>query len=135
MNNKIAKIIEESTFTIQNGRFIYAKVSKAPEAGKYFMIVKDVDEITVVTQEANLHELDIIERNKDCWKLIALIPSISFYCVGFLATVSQIVAEANIDILMVSTYSKDYILVQEGYLEKTKSLLLKLGFREKEKYE
>jgi len=130
MNSKIKKIIKESTFGVEEGRFVYAKVLKAPNIENHFLVSKDADEITVVTKEKNLSELTIVERNKDFYRLIALNISIPFYSIGLLATVSQAIAKEGMNILIVSTYSKDYILVKYNKIEKTKSVLSKLGFQE-----
>ncbi|OGH20731.1 MAG: hypothetical protein A3D74_05390 [Candidatus Levybacteria bacterium RIFCSPHIGHO2_02_FULL_37_13] len=131
MDKKLKKIIESSTFEVIHGRFVYTKVSKEPQISNHFLISKDKDEITVVTEEANLSELEILEKNKDYWTLIALNVSAPFYSVGFLAAVSSAIAKANRDVLIVSTYSKDYILVQYDFLDGVKQVLLTLGFKEK----
>jgi len=128
MNNEIKKIIKESTFKIEKGRFVYAKVFMAPNIENHFLVSKDADEITVITKEENLTELTIVERNKDFYRLIALNVSIPFYSIGLLATVSQAIAKEQMNILIVSTYSKDYILVKDDKIEKAKSVLSKLGF-------
>ncbi len=130
MNSEIEKIIKESTFKIEEGRFVYAKVSRAPSIENHFMVSRDVDEITVVTKEENLLELNLKERNKDFYRLISLNVSIPFYSVGFLATVSQAIAKEGMNILIVSTYSKDYIMIKDDRLEDAKLILLKLGFKE-----
>jgi hypothetical protein len=130
MNSEIKKIIKKSTFKIEEGRFVYAKVLKAPSIKNHFMVSKDADEITVVTKEENLPELNLEERNKDFYRLIGLNVSIPFYSVGFLATVSQAIAKEDMNILIVSTYSKDYIMVKEDRLEDAKSVLLSFGFGE-----
>jgi hypothetical protein len=130
MNSGIEKIIKKSTFRVEEGRFVYAKVSKAPSIENHFMVSKDADEITVVTKEENLSKLTLIECNKDFYRLIALNVSVPFYSVGFLATVSQAIAEDGMNILIVSTYSKDYIMVKEDRLKDAKLVLMKLGFRE-----
>src|SRR3989338_8301108 len=130
MNSEIEKIIKESTFKVEEGKFVYAKVSKAPSIENHFMVSKDDDEITIGTKEENLSELDFKERNKDFYRLIALNVSIPFYSVGFLATVSQAIAKEGMNILIVSTYSKDYILVKDNKVENARLVLLKLGFQE-----
>ena len=130
MNSKIEKIIRESTFKVEKGRFAYAKVLKTPDAENHFMVSKDADEITVVTKEENLSKLTLVERNRDFYRLIALNVSIPFYSVGFLATVSQAIAKEGVNILIVSTYSKDYILVKDDMIENARSVLSKLGFQE-----
>lgn len=131
MNDELKKIIEQSSFTIQDGVYVYTKVKTAPPIDSHFLVSKDQDEITVVTRSENLTELDLIERNKDDYKLIALNVSIPFYSVGFLATVSSEIAKAGMNILIVSTYSKDYIMVKADKLEQARSVLLDLGFLEK----
>ena len=50
---------------------------------------------------------------------------------GFLAAVSEAISAAGMDILIVSTYSKDYIMVKKNLTQKTKKILLSLGFQEK----
>jgi len=131
MDKKLKKIIELSTFEVILGRFVYTKVSKEPQLHKHFLISKDKDEITVVTEVGNLGDLKIIERNKDYYTLISLNVSVPFYSVGFLAAVSSAIAKANKNVLIVSTYSKDYILVQYDFLDGVKQVLLTLGFKEK----
>ena len=131
MNDELEKIIEQSTFEIQKGSYIYAKVKSIADLNKHFMVSRDKDEITVVTKEENIGDLDLIERNKDSYSLIALNVSMPFYSVGFLAAVSGAIAKAGMNILIVSTYSKDYIIVKEDRLEKARKVLLSIGFNEK----
>lgn len=131
MDSEIKKIIQESTFEIQGGRFVYVKALKAPSVEGHFMVSKDDDEITVITKEENLSGLTLAERNKDFYRLIALNVSIPFYAVGFLAAVSQAIAKDGMNILIVSTYSKDYILIKDEKVEDARNVLLKLGFNER----
>lgn len=124
----IEDIIKQSSFLIHEGRFVYAKVHSIPFIEKHFMVSKDQDEMTVVTKEENLEELDLIEKNKDYYKLIELKVSVPFYAVGFLAKVSDAIASEGMNILIVSTYSKDYIMVRVEHEEKTIKTLVSLGF-------
>lgn len=130
MNQEIKTVIEQSSFLIEEGSFVYAKISTIPDASEHFMVTKDADEITVITREKNLSKLDIIERNKDFYKLIALNVSIPFYSVGFLAAVSGAIAENDMNILIVSTYSKDYIMIKDEKIDEARLVLLNLGFKE-----
>ncbi|MDO8424482.1 MAG: ACT domain-containing protein [bacterium] len=130
MNSKLKKIIKESVFKVEEGRFVYTKVAKDPNTGKHFMVSRDADEITVVTREESLPGMALIERNKDFYRLVALNVSVPFYSVGLLAAVSQAIAKAGMNILIVSTYSKDYILVKDKKINNARSVLLKLGFQE-----
>lgn len=130
MNSEIDKIIKQSSFKIEEGSFVYAKVAEAPNIENHFFISKDKDEITVVTEEKNLPELALIEKNKEVYRLVSLNVSVPFYAIGFIATVSQAIAKEGLNILVVSTYSKDYILVKDDRIEDARSVLLKLGFQE-----
>jgi hypothetical protein len=128
MNDDLKKIIENSSFVLHEGRFVYTKVKTAPPIDNHFLVSKDDDEITVVTKEENLANLELIEKNKDYYSLIELKVSIPFYCVGFLATVSSAIANKGMNILIVSTYSKDYILVREEHKNDAVQTLIELGF-------
>jgi hypothetical protein len=130
MNDELKTIISQSNFEIIPGSFIYTKVGTIP-SGTHFLISQDEDEITVVTKQEELQNLDLIERNKDNYTLIALNVSVPFYSVGFLALVSSAIADAGMNILIVSTYSKDYIMVREDKSDEGQAVLLKLGFNKK----
>lgn len=128
MNEDIKKIIETSSFVVHKGKFVYTKVRIAPPIDEHFLVSKDADEITVVTKEENLSRLDVIERNKDDYSLIELKVSVPFYSVGFLAAVSSAIAREGMNILIVSTYSKDYVMVRVEHMEKAIQTLINLGF-------
>lgn len=129
MTDELRKIIKSSSFALHEGRYIYAKVKTAPPIDDHFMVSKDKDEITVVTREENLKKLDLIEKNKEFYLLIELRVSIPFYCVGLLAEVANILRGKNMNILLISTYSKDYVMVYSENLEKATQALLDLGFK------
>lgn len=124
------EIIAESSFHVEPGLYVYTKVSETPASGDHFLVTRDADEITVVTRDVNVDQLKLIERNKDDYRLIAMNVSVPFYSVGFLATVSDAIAGKGLNVLIVSTYSKDYLLIKKDVLEKAKQALLDLGFKE-----
>lgn len=129
MTDDLKKIIESSTFTLHKGRFIVAKVKIAPLIDDHFMVSKDQDEISVITREENLGKLDLIEKNKDFYVAFELKISLPFYAVGFLAAVTNAIGSRGMNNLVISTYSKDYVLVREEHLEKAQQALLDLGFK------
>ncbi len=131
MTEDLKKVIETSTFEVVEGDFVYAKVSELPSNPNIFMVSKDKDEITIVAKEEEVGNLEIIERNKETYSLIALNISLPFYAVGFLSAVTNAIASAGMNILVVSTYSKDYILVRKEHLDKSKDILINLGFKMK----
>ncbi|HUB92760.1 MAG TPA: ACT domain-containing protein [Candidatus Saccharimonadales bacterium] len=126
----IEDIIRKSTFVIHQGAYVYAKAKSRPEKGRHFMISEDDSEITVVTKEENLRFVDVAERNKETYGLIALNPSKPFYSVGFLAAVAHAIASQKMNILLLSTYSKDYVLVKAQDLHVAKEALLRIGLKE-----
>ena len=131
MYKGLQEIIDNSTFSVEDGKFVYVKVRVAPRVNEHFLVSVDRDEITVVTKEDKLPELDLIEKNKDFYSLIAINVSVPFYSVGLLATISSALADREMNVLIVSTYSKDYFMVRvERLLEATESLA-GLGFTEK----
>lgn len=130
MAQTIEEILKKSTFIVHQGAYVYSKAKKIPEKGRHFMICEDGSEITVVTKEENLRFVDLIERNKETYSLIALNPSKPFYSVGFLAAVGSAIARQKMDILLLSTYSKDYVLTRVQDLEMAKDALIKLGLKE-----
>jgi len=124
------EVISKSTFEIHKGNFVYAKVNSISSIDEHFLVTRDADEITVVTSEKNVAALDLIERNKDDYRLIALNVSVPFYSVGFLATISDALANKGMNILVVSTYSKDYLLVKADLVKIAEGTLLMLGFKQ-----
>ncbi len=126
MDAKLKEVIRASSFQVVTGDFVYAKVKTRP-VDKHFLVTEDESEITVVTKEEQLSELDLIERNKEIYTLVMLNVSVPFYAVGFLAAISSVIAEQGMNILIISTYSKDYILIKKESAEKAQWALHNLG--------
>lgn len=131
MDDKLQKIIQNSSYRVVSGSYIYAKVASAPKLSDCFLVSQDEDEISVVVEEKKYNTLDAIERNKDLYKLIELSVSVPFYAVGFLAAVTNAIADKGMNVLVISTYSKDYLLVRIEHELDTVEVLEKLGFSRK----
>ena len=93
------------------------------------MVTRDEREITVVTKEENLEDLEIVEVNADRWLLLAIDCANPFYCVGFIARMSATLSGAGMDILVVSTFSCDWVFVKEEDGARAADLLRAAGFR------
>lgn len=128
MTSELQDIIQRSTFTPADGVYVYAKTATYPANDCHFLVTKDADEITIVTQKEHVSQLALIERNKDDYALIALNVSSPFYSVGFLAAVSSAIATQGMNCLIVSTYSKDYLLVRHDQRQTAIDVLLHMGF-------
>ncbi|RLG17810.1 ACT domain-containing protein [Nanoarchaeota archaeon] len=91
-----------------------------------FAVIRDKNEITVIAEESKIDPEDVIEREDD-WRIITFDMVLPFELVGFLAKVSQALAEEGISIFAVSAYSTDHILVKEEDLKKAVKKLEELG--------
>jgi hypothetical protein len=122
----LEEIIKTSSIIIHKGRYAYLKAESVPE-GKHFMISRDETETTVVTEERFVESVPYKEAVK-WFKLFEIKVSAPFIALGFLAKIAQTVADEGLNILIVSTFSKDYILVREETQERAASALAALGF-------
>lgn len=91
-----------------------------------FVNIVDRNEITVIVDQSKVNEDDVIEIEKG-WRVLTFNTVLPFGLVGFLAKVSQALANKKISILAISTYSTDHILVKEKDLKKTIKTLESLG--------
>ena len=112
--------------------FAIAKSKKPlPDA---VVVIQDKNEITVVIDQDKLeaHKDDLVEIDKD-WKIITFDMLLPLDMVGWIAKVSEILAEEGISILILSAYSTDHVLVQTADLEKAVNKLKSMGCRISEK--
>ena len=91
-----------------------------------FAVIQDKNEITVVIDQSRVNDEDVIELEKS-WKLITFDMILPFGLVGFLARVSQALADENISIFAISAYSTDHILVKQKDLPQAINKLENLG--------
>ncbi len=128
-HDDLAAILAASTFQIVPGTYVYAKAVMAPPVHTCFMVSIDQDEITVVAEADQLRGIQILERTVDSYALIALHVSAPSGAVGFLASVTAALAQDRIDVLVVSTYSKDYVLVRQDRVGDAAECLRELGLK------
>ena len=128
IEEKLAKVIQTSWFTLEKGIYVYTKVPEVRSPEKHLIVTRDADEITVVTELSNLSSLGDYERNPDNWLLLNIKCGNPFYCEGFLAAISSVFASKGIDITLTSTYTNDYVMVQEQNIEPSITLLQDIGF-------
>jgi hypothetical protein len=120
------EVIKTSEVIIHKGRYAYLQ-GEEKEIKNHFLISKDKDEITIVTEEANISSVNFKKEVK-WFKLFEIRVSMPFLAKGFLAKVTKTVSDENLNVLVVSTFSKDYILVREETFETASNALKKVGF-------
>ena len=110
--------------------YAWASVREVRDGGRHFMVSRDEKEITVVTAPENLETLDVIDVNRDRWVLITIDCANPFYCVGFIAKLAGNLSAAGIDILAVSTFSRDCMFVKEEDGRRAAEVLREAGLTE-----
>lgn len=112
------------TVTVWQETFAIVKSKRTlPDA---FANIADRNEITVVVDQTKVREEDIIEIERG-WKLLSFDMVLPFALIGFLAAVSQALAEAGVSLFALSAYSTDHILVKEDDLSRARGQLERLG--------
>jgi len=130
MNNKILEMFSKSSFSVSEEKYVYTKVKSVDSISPHFMVSQDKDEITVVTEEKNIAALEVIEKNNNLWRLVSLNLFTPFMA-GTLAALNTACAAKGLNNLVVSTYSKDYLVVKATQVGEIKEVLQSLGFQEK----
>lgn len=123
----LIEAIPKSKAIVKKGRYAYVKTDKVDNFKDYFMVSTDEDEITVVTEENKLNTLNV-EKLVGYYKLIEFRVAIPFEVVGFLSKIAETIKNQGLNILIVSTFSKDYIMLKEETYKKGIDALKDLGF-------
>jgi hypothetical protein len=119
--------IRTSTVVVQPGRYAYIKTNTIPQT-PFFMVTQDHNEITVIAEEQHVSGIQELERT--AWfKLLEINVSAPFIVAkGFLSKVTGVVGNKGLNIMIVSTYSKDYALVRDETWEIAVEALKAEGF-------
>lgn len=138
---EIAQILEKSrievapeTFTLVSlPQELWLKLLENPELSPRmsapFMIFKDLWEVTLLLDETDFETIRVglreakIERG---FRLLSFDIEMDFSVVGFLAFISNKLAEADISIVALSSFSRDHFLVKQQDLAKALKVLRKL---------
>lgn len=123
---ELNEVIRTSDVVVHRGRFAYLKCSEKP-GGSHFLVSQDSDEVTVVTNEQHVEAVKYAESTK-WFKLLEIRVSKPFIAKGFLAKISTTISAKNLNVLLVSTYSKDYALVREETADIAIQALEEVGF-------
>lgn len=97
-----------------------AAVDCVREVDGFVSLVRDKQEVTLMIAEDIWHQIAPRfpgAQARGNWRMIRFDTFMDFSVVGFIAEVSRALAEADISILSVSTYSTDAVLVHEAQFD------------------
>jgi len=93
--------------------------------GDFVSFTLTPDELSVVCEERFVPPEIKAERG---WSALKFHGPLDFSLIGLLASVTNVLAEANIGIFTISTYDTDYILFKEVSLDRTLATLKHAGY-------
>ena len=125
-DSQLNEVIKTSVLVVHPGRYAYLKCNEPP-IGTHFLVAQDPDEVTVVTEERYVAEV-VHSETTQWFKLLEIRVSMPFLAKGFLAKVTSTIAEKGMNVLIASTYSKDYALVREETADAAIEALRTIGF-------
>ena len=120
--------IRDSVVRLMPGRYAVLRYADVPDGSGWFMITRDRDEVTVIAEESAIPKSHALETDGG-YGLVEIRVATGCESVGLLATVTRALAGAGLSILVVSTYSKDYLLLKEESVAAGLRALTEIGFR------
>ncbi len=107
--------------SVRKKEYSIAKVASVPALDqKVFAVITDGAEITVVAEID--HRLTVIEEERP-FRIISFDTKLPFDLIGFLAYITKLLADQNISLFAISSFSTDHILMKEAYLSKAIEVL------------
>ncbi len=130
MDKKLKALISKTKIAILKPVFVVAEVKKSKVNNSLFSVVKPfavINEADVSTVIADMkHGTFLRTLNASFagpYKLILLDIDLPFSLVGYLSAFAKVLEEQKIPILAVSSFSRDYILVETKHSKKAVSSL------------
>ena len=100
-------------------RGLLGDASLSPRMTAPFMIFKDAHEVTLILDDQDLRNMrpGLAEAKvANGYRLLTFETVLDLSVVGFMASVSRILAEASVPILPISAFSRDHILIRQSDL-------------------
>lgn len=108
----------------------WARLLESPELSPNpdapFMILRDAHEVTLVIETDDWQRIRHAARDarvETDYRLLTLDVVLPWTVVGYLARVTEILAEANISVGVLSSFSRDHLLIRQGDLGKALKVL------------
>ncbi len=119
METRCRVILHPESFAVVN-------VENLPDV-EFFAVVKDLRGLTVVLPESELKNVGEVIGCERGFRLLTFDSFLPFDLVGFISKIYTL-ADAEISVLVFSSYSTDYILVKGKDVEKAVEVLEDLDF-------
>ena len=103
-----------------------ATVPSWAEGGAFTSVTRTSDELSIVCAEANIPEEVKSDRGWRCFKIEG---PLDLSLTGVLSSLLGPLAEAKVNILAISTYDTDYLLVKEEKAGRAVEVLRRAGHR------
>ncbi len=124
------EVAPETFFLISLTHEAWLKLLENPELSPRmsapFMIFRDKWEVTMLIDEIDFKTVRYAIRNAKTqgnFRLLSFDVELNFETVGFLAQISNILAEANVSIVALSAFSRDHLLIKQEDLPKALRVL------------
>jgi hypothetical protein len=125
---ELQAVIQQSPLRVHPERYAVAQVVECRDAAPHFLVSHETDEVTVITTEAQFPQLQTVRQVEKWFRLLEFRVAVPFQSPGFLAAIAQALAAQGLNILLYSTFSKDWALLHEAELERGIAALKALGF-------
>ena len=126
----LRKTINSSPFFLHPQRYTVLQVQECSNPQPHFLVTHEAEEVTVITTEKHRSLLQSDILHEQAWfQLIEFKMSTPFETPGFLAAIASKLASCHLNILLVSTFSKDWLLLKEEDLKEGLLVLEELGFQ------
>ena len=122
---KLVLSILSETFTIHK-LSLDTSIPEGLLKNNFYSVSKTENELSLVCSEKI--EVQSLESSKG-WKCLKVKGPLDYNLTGILAGISDILAQANISIFVISTFDTDYILVRSQDLSSARNKLRKAGYK------
>ena len=124
---QLEDVIRSSPIEVSRERYAVVRLAQPVPLGDHFLVCRDADEATLIAREARV-PWEAALATETWFRLLAIRMSTPFATPGFLARVTATLAQAGINVYVVSTFSKDYVLLKEEDVEEGLAALAAIGF-------
>ena len=93
--------------------------------GEFYSIGKTDDELSIIcTDEISF----TCEESDNDWRIFKFVESMDLNLIGIAAKITSVLANANVNIMVVSTYNTDFVMVKNDKLEIAVNALKSAGY-------